>query len=219
MQIHKLRLATNCSLTTLADFYTTLLDNIPVEQTDAQLTLQVGSSLLTFDYVSTALAMRYHFAINIPANQFDAAKEWIADYAPLIQSDSGEDTFHSENWDADMLYFYDPAGNILELVARHTLANTSNAAFNSRSLLSISEMGIASDDVAAQISDIQARTGAALYRWSGNAAFAPVGDEQGLFIVLERGRIWFPDTGVAAESLPVSAVVENNGRTVTLTFF
>lgn len=218
MRIQELKLATTCSLTALADFYAKLLDHAPIEQTDEKLVLQVGSSLLTFNYVQSDVAMRYHFAINIPENQFDLAKEWITSYVPLIQSDSGEDTFYSENWDADILYFYEPAGNILELIARHTLENASDADFSSQSLLNISEIGIASDDVAAQVRDIQTRTGETLYRWSGNPAFTPVGDEHGLFIVVERGRIWFPDTGVAAEHLPVTAVVENDGRATTLTF-
>ena len=218
MRIQELKLATTCSLTTLTDFYAKLLDHVPIEQTGEKLVFQVGDSLLTFNYVQSDTAMRYHFAINIPENQFDLAKEWITSYIPLVHSDSGEDTFYSENWDADILYFYDPAGNILELIARHTLENASDAAFSSQSLLNISEIGIASDDVAAQVRNLQMRTGSTPYHWSGNPSFTPVGDEHGLFIVVECGRIWFPDTGVAAEHLPVTAVVENDGRITTLTF-
>jgi hypothetical protein len=32
--------------------------------------------------------------------------------------------------------------------------------------------------------------------------FTAVGDENGLFIVVEGGRIWFPETGIAPENIP-----------------
>ncbi len=127
--------------------------------------------------------------------------------------------FHSSDWDADNLYFYDPAGNILELIARHTLDNKSNKAFNAQSLLNISEIGIATNDVAKQVEAIQAQINVNPYRWSGELGFAPVGDEHGLFIVVKHGRIWFPDTGVPAEYLPVNVTVEQNGRVKELSFF
>ena len=38
--------------------------------------------------------------------------------------------------------------------------------------------------------------------------FTPVGDEQGLFVVVKRGRMWFPDTGKAAELLPITVTTQ-----------
>jgi len=74
-------------------------------------------------------------------------------------------------------------------------------------VLNISEIGVAAENVAEQVAAIQARTGAPVYRGPGSDTFAQVGDEHGLLIVVQRGRIWFPDTGKPAEHLPITAIV------------
>ena len=200
------------------DFYAHLLDRSPLISTAEWVSFQVGSSRLTFEQAPAVLPGSYHFAFNIPENQFEAAKTWTRRYVTLLTDETGADAFYSENWDAHYLYFYDPAGNIVELIARHTLSNASDAPFSGQSLLNISEIGIAAGDVAAQVAHIQACTGAAPYRWSGNPAFTPVGDEHGLFIVVQQGRIWFPDTGLPAVHLPITVAVENENRSCTLSF-
>lgn len=217
MHILDLRLVTS-ALQQQRDFYAHLLDRPPAAATAEQTTFQVGGSRLSFEQTPSELPGKYHFAFNIPENQFEAAKTWARKYAPLLSDETGADAFYSTNWDAHYLYFYDPAGNIVELIARHTLPNASEAAFSAQSLLSISEIGIAADDVASQVAELQARTGAAPYRWSGNPAFVPVGDEHGLFIVVQRGRIWFPNTGLPAVHLPIRVAVENENRSCTLSF-
>ncbi len=218
MKILELELITNHSLQELADFYTKFLNKPPLEYTDQYLKLQVGTSQLSFKYLKSAQSSRYHFAINIPQNQFEAANLWISRQVSLIADNEGESVFYSENWDATNLYFYDPAGNILELIARHTLDNKSDEVFGAQSLLNISEIGITADDVVKQVNALKTKINANPYRWSGSTEFTPVGDEHGLFIVVKRGRIWFPDTGISAEHLPVTTLVEQNDRTTKLSF-
>jgi hypothetical protein len=46
-----------------------------------------------------------------------------------------------------------------------------------------------------------------VYRSSHSAEFAAMGDGHGLLILVKRGRVWFPETGVAADTYPVSVVV------------
>jgi hypothetical protein len=126
--------------------------------------------------------------------------------------------FYSESWDAHNLYFRDPAGNIVELIARHTLGNADAGPFSGASILGISEIGVAADDVRELVAELIERTGAAEYHGPGSASFSPVGDESGLLIVVARGRIWFPETGVPAEPLPVTVTTERAGRPTTLRF-
>ncbi|NEN44430.1 hypothetical protein G3V71_24050, partial [Escherichia coli] len=101
---------------------------------------------------------------------------------------------------------------------RHTLANASTAPFTGQSLLGLSEIGVAAQDVGAAARDAQASIRASPYRWSGSPEFMPLGDEQGLLIFVHQGRVWYPDTGVEAARLPVTVTVRNEGETVTLSF-
>lgn len=217
MHIRELQLVTSV-LPQQCEFYARLLGAPPATATAERASFQVGASLLTFVQTAKPLPGSYHFAFNIPENQFEAAKTWACGFLDLLTDEAGADSFYSHNWDAHYLYFYDPAGNVVELIARHTLPNASDKAFSGQSLLGVSEIGLAADDVARQVAELQNRTGAAPYRWSGNPVFAPVGDEHGLFIVVQRGRIWFPDTGLPAVHLPITAVVENASRFCTLSF-
>jgi catechol-2,3-dioxygenase len=217
MQLRELHLQT-ADLGALVSFYGTLVGEDAVKLVGHQLEVKIGRSSLTFTRANQPLNGVYHVAINIPKNQFEQAKTWLRERVPFIADNAGEDSFYSENWDAHMVYFYDPAGNIVELIARHTLDNTSDVPFSQASLLSISEIGIAADDVAAQVASLSERTGARPYHWSGSSVFTPVGDAEGLFIVVQHGREWFPDTGQAAEHLPVTVVVHTGKETMRLSF-
>jgi hypothetical protein len=48
-----------------------------------------------------------------------------------------------------------------------------------------------------------------VYDGAGSDTFTAVGDEDGLFIVVKRGRIWYPETGVAADVYPVAVTLAN----------
>jgi catechol-2,3-dioxygenase len=211
MRIHQLSIATD-KLDEQLEFYSQVLGLPVLEQTSASLTLQVGASRLTFEPAKPGARPFYHFAFNIPSNQLGEAKVWAERRVKLIQDRHGADTFRSENWDAHQFYFYDPAGNILELIARHTLNNRSDTPFSPSSLLNLSEIVIVCDDVPATVRRLQGRTGAPLYRTELNDSFVPLGDEHGLFILVRRSRVWFPDTGKAAEPAPFRINFSPNGR-------
>lgn len=208
MKLKNLTLQTH--LDNLLEFYTGVLELVQVGPN----AVQVGSSTLNFEPAEPGTTPFYHFAFNVPQNQLQEAKAWAEVRVPLIPDAKGEVLFHSETWDAHQFYFYDPAGNILELIARHTLPNASNEPFSSHSLLEISEIGIACPNVPAAVARLQMRTGAPLYHTQTNDSFMPLGDEHGLFIVVRQGRIWFPDTGKAAMIAPFEATLES-GETIT----
>jgi catechol 2,3-dioxygenase-like lactoylglutathione lyase family enzyme len=204
MQIRELKLATP-ALNQQYDFYARVFDFPVLEETPDRFTLQVGASQLTFTHTTTPAGIA-HFAFNIPKNQFPTAKQWLQARTPLLKDANGTDAFFSDGWNAHMLYFTDPDGNILELIARHTLPSTSERPFSGQSIMNISEIGVATEDVPAQVAAIEARIGATVYRGPGSDSFTPVGDEEGLFIVVKRRRTWFPDTGIPAEYIPITVV-------------
>lgn len=219
MHIEKLRLKTHQPIAEMAAFYEILLGKPALKQDDKTLELAIGTSNLVFEYDGSGQPFHYHFAINIPHNQFAEAKAWLEAIVPLISNATGQSTFYSRNWQADMLYFYDAAGNILELIARHTLSNISDAPFTPQSLQNISEIGIAVPDVLATIQEIQTQTSLPIYQGDVlSSMFATLGDEQGLLIVVQEGRLWFPDEVVAAQIVPLAVTLRHDNETQTLSF-
>jgi catechol 2,3-dioxygenase-like lactoylglutathione lyase family enzyme len=204
MQIRELQLG-SAALNRQRHFYGQVLGFPILQETPDRLMLQAGASRLIFTHTDAGTGIA-HFAFNIPENQFAAANQWLQERTPLWRNKDGGDEFFFEAWNAHAMYFHDPDGNILELIARHTLPSISNKPFSQKSILNISEIGIVTEDVPAQVAAIKARVGAPVYGGPGSDSFTPVGDEEGLFIVVKRRRMWFGDSGKAAESIPITVV-------------
>jgi catechol 2,3-dioxygenase-like lactoylglutathione lyase family enzyme len=175
--------------------------------------LEVKACKTDLDFVeSPGFDGAYHLAFNIPENQIAAAREWLAPRSPLLKDEHGNDHFHHEGWNADAIYFKDPAGNILEFIARHDLRNAVDGDFDSDQILSVSEIGLPSEDVVGWANELCVRLGVSVFRQEPNENFTPVGDNDGLFILPAKDRIWYPNTGVPARLLPIKVRVEVNGK-------
>jgi catechol-2,3-dioxygenase len=203
MLIDELILRTR-DVTALHDFYMRVLGLTAVQEAGSRLTLQTGRSRLAFQQSDTAWHGYYHFAFDVPENQFAAAKAWLTARVPLIPDKDGQDHFHSDEWNSDSIYFYDPAGNILEFIARHNQANSSDHPFGPASIIAVTEIGLTCADVHATVEWLRSAMGIEVYADGEGEQFAPVGDEAGLLIVVRQGRIWFPDTGKPAVFAPLS---------------
>ncbi|NOT03389.1 MAG: hypothetical protein HOP27_02195 [Anaerolineales bacterium] len=164
-----------------------------------QVLIRAGATELAFTQAGEGQHCQYHFAFNIPENQFEIAKKWLAMRAEILADKDGGTILHSKSWNSDSLYFKDVSGNILELIARYELQNTS-AKFE---ILSISEIGLATDDVPLLVNMLNEKSGLLPYKNESSDTFTAVGDADGLFIVVKQGRIWYPNTGVPAQLLPV----------------
>jgi catechol 2,3-dioxygenase-like lactoylglutathione lyase family enzyme len=193
------------------DFYANILE-LPVTLDSAILEVKAGTTILQFTQAPSEFQGAYHFAFNIPENQYQAAKQWIANRIPLLRDKTGQEDFESKTWMSSSLYFLDAAGNVLEFIARHTLNNTLNGDFDSRYILNISEIGLPSENVIVLANDLCTRLGLSVYKQELNENFTPVGDENGLFILPAKDRIWMPDSGVPAKLLPVKVRGEANGK-------
>ena len=210
MKITKLELLA-VNLPVQREFYTDQLQ-LPVKLTASSLVVQAGGTELVFSQAPADFEGAYHFAFNIPENQFQAAKLWLTGRISLLHDKSGNDEFASQNWHSDSIYFLDAAGNVLEFIARHALQNAVAGDFNSRQILNICEIGLPSEDVIGVANELCTRLGLLVYRQQPNENFTPVGDENGLFILPIKGRIWMPDSGVRAEMLPVRIWGEAGGK-------
>lgn len=199
-----------------AAFYQQLLD-LPVTSTVDAARVRVGTSVLTL-VQGAAAAGSHHLAINVPPSQFPSAKRWLAARVPLLQRDGADEFSLPSPWHSQSVYALGPECLLLELIARHDLADPTDPPtgdqFTSAGLLCISEIGIAVDDVDAAASVLQRQFGLSRFT-SGGPGFAPVGDPHGLLIVVDTDRVWFPtdamvpsdgalvvtlDTGAATES-------------------
>lgn len=210
MHIRRLELQTH-DLPAQQQFYGERLGLPIIAANEQSVELQMGKTRLAFKQAPADWQGVYHFALNIPENLLPAAKRWLTRSAPTLQDSSGADEFNFQSWNAHALYFSDAAGNIVEFIARHDLPNRSEQPhFDARQILVISEIGLATDDVPTMVELLRSRIGVEVYRGSGSETFAAVGDEHGLLIVVQRGREWYPETGKAAELLPVKIWILND---------
>jgi len=167
----------------------------------AQVIIRAGATELVFTQAEKNQHSPYHFAFNMPENQFETAIKWTAMRADLLADESGNTTFDFGNWNSHSLYFKDAAGNILELIARHDLKNASDEF----GILSVSEMGLATENVPALVHLFHEKTGLLPYKDESSETFTAIGDADGLFITVKQGRVWYPNTGIPAQLLPVRA--------------
>jgi len=210
MKITKLELLT-VNLPAQQEFYAKILE-LSTKLTPSGLEIQAGKTELLFTTAAPDFDGAYHFAFNIPENQFRAAKEWISSRARLLRDENGKVEFESESWNSDSVYFKDPAGNVLEFIARRNLKNTVEGYFDSRQILQVSEIGLPSENVVAFANELCTRLNLTVFKQQPNETFTPVGDDNGLLILPIKGRIWIPNSGVPAKLLPVKVKGTAEGK-------
>lgn len=174
-----------------------------------KLSFGVGESLLTFREAEGRPV--YHFAFTVPSNQIHEAERWIADKAEVIKLND-QTIVDFPNWNAKSVYFYDNNGNILELIARFDLDNASALPFNTFSLISISEMALATEDVGALAQRLISEYGLGFFsKQKQKDDFSVIGDDNGLLILSNLDRHWFP-TEVNVEKYWAKILIEVNGE-------
>jgi catechol-2,3-dioxygenase len=108
----------------LASFYLDAL-HMRIEPAAAGgLAVRVGRARLTFSKAAVAsIEPFYHFALLVPGDRFEAALEWLRHKTTLLPDrGTGGDVFHFDNWKARACYCLDPAGNIVEFISHHGVA-------------------------------------------------------------------------------------------------
>jgi catechol 2,3-dioxygenase-like lactoylglutathione lyase family enzyme len=217
MQINRVILQTS-ALKELTAFYKTAM-GLPVDsKNENETSIIIGGTELVFRQVSAADPF-CHFAINIPANKIEEAKGWLSGRVELIwMDDYKSDIADFVNWHAKSVYFFDPAGNIVELIARFDLHNKTDELFSSAQFLSISEMGlvIKEDEFDKSVTNLLQQYQLSYFaKQPPLPRFRAIGDDEGLFIVVQENRNWYP-TDKASGIFPMEIQFENNGEKYTL---
>lgn len=204
-------------LASLKNFYKEVMD-LPVSFSD-QKTLRVlsGNSVLIFEKNEEIKDPFYHIAFDIPSNKFEKAFEWfkprvsflwVYDYKSYIADFT--------NWNARSFYFYDPSGNILEMIARFDLDDKITKDFTGASVCNISELGIvfSAHHFEHEVASFMKKYSLAFFeKQPPSPNFKVAGDDGGLFIMVPEGRDWAPGTGKKSAIFPISVSFETqNGQ-------
>ena len=167
---------------------------------DDRLTIAIGGTVV--ELTSSAGSPFYHFAFLVPGDRFDAALGWARDRVELLPDpETGGPVFDFTNWDAKAVYFHDPAGSIVELIAHRGIGEAgATGLFAPSELLGLSEIGLVCDPP--PLAEALERE-LGLEVWDGTVEsegrLAFVGTKARTLILCRAGRPWLP-TGRPAEA-------------------
>lgn len=208
-----------------AGFYRHLGLEIGRPRSGAGAVVRIGSTELVLVPGAAGVDAFYHLAINVPPGSIGKASAWLADrgvdrIAP--PDGAASEIVRFEAWRADAVYFQDPMGNIVELIARERTEAPDPDGFGPEHLLRISEIGIVTGDgrtpagaptVAETATLLSSRLGLRPFPdpeapVATDATFAALGDDAGLLILAQRGRAWFPTADRHADVFPLRIDVD-----------
>src|SRR6478672_3873900 len=142
VRIDRLRLGAPAALLPeLASLYRSLLTPGPAAPDPSTVSARVGETIL--ELREAAGSPFYHVAFLVPGDRFEAAVAWArAPVELLADAETGEPVFDFTNWDARAVYFHDPAGSIVELIAHRGIGEAGvTGDFAPSELLGVSEIG------------------------------------------------------------------------------
>lgn len=191
MKILELELLSD-NLTETERFYKNVLKLEPYQRDSGErLFYQVGFTRLIFKKSDNVKPV-YHFAIDVPNNRFRDIYEIFKSKVPLLPV-NGNDIADFSNWDAESFYFYDNNGNVVELITRYANHAYSNKPFSAESYISLSEVGLVAIKVPDLADRLKKKFGVPIFhRQPRGKRFTVSGDDEGLFILAESGREWYP---------------------------
>lgn len=209
MKIHEVELLTD-DIQKTNEFYSEKLGLLKIYSDLKTIEFKIGTSHLKF-VRSSNQQPTYHFAFTIPNNKLEEAIHWVSNKVNLIKT--GEDNIIAdfETWKAKSIYFYDNNRNIVELIARIELNNPSNDSFTTSAILSISEIGIVTDDPISFGNDLAMEHGICYFsKGPKREDFVAMGNDNGLFVISKTNRIWYPTTKAGQKHRTKIKVVLND---------
>lgn len=216
MEIASLTLLTN-NLTETKIFYEHTIGFSKIKETETNISFAVGTSQLIFELSDSNHKPNYHFAFNIPSNKINEALEWMLQRTSLISTENNY-VINFENWNAKAIYFYDNNHNILEFISRADLNNDTDEPFSIKTILSINEVGLVTDEPLQTAATLLQKTNINFFKKGPRRTeFVAVGDEHGLFVISNPTRNWYPTQRVA-EKWKVKTIVKTNGNVYELGF-
>jgi len=201
-RILHLDLVTGSSLDELKKFYITTLGLSLIDEQTDNFTFKAGETTIRFTKTNDATPF-YHFAFNIPENKILKAREWqlkrtalSATPTQLVDEKCPRDIRHFQHWNAHSVFFWDPSGNLVEYIARHDLRNRAEGEFTSKDILCASEIAFIVNDADNIADEIKSSFNLNQYK-GGDTNFRAIGDENGLLLIIKKGRVWESHTDIS----------------------
>jgi catechol-2,3-dioxygenase len=195
-------------LAEMAAFYGEVM-GFAVQRSPRRLTVKAGGTLLEFEEAAEGERPVYHVAWAIPENKLALAKAWLAARTPLLVHPDGRNEFHFRSVNRHAVYFADPAGNVLELIARHNLDDGTPGPFTRADILYVNHAGLVVDDLPGAVGQLKSRLGLAL-RAEPTPQFVQIGDEHRHLVLVTRKRLWLPEEKVPAEVFPTEIALHGS---------
>ena len=193
-----LDLQSGAPMSAMKAFYGKTLDLRIMDERPDRFSVEAGETRMTFVNSTDIVDGRppfYHFAFNIPENKILKALEWQKARTPILSIPERNraagyppEVVDYSHWNAHSIFFLDPAGNVVEYIARHDLKNGDTSPFGWPDILYASEIGLIVDDVAATAAMLKSIATIDQYK-GGSDQFMAMGDEYGLLLVMKRGRV------------------------------
>ena len=199
----------SANLDKMSSFYADLGLQIDKSVSD-QISFQVGWTKIRFKLSDNHVP--YHYCFLIPSNKLEQALIWMQNFTSIITNEENSEITYFENWNAHSIYFWDPDGNIVELITRHDLDYTSHDTFNASEILGLNEIGLPTYNITGTQEFLSKSMGTT--SWLGNdKVFGTHGDLEGLLLLPnpEFKKTWYP-TQTPIEIAKVEFKVEANGR-------
>jgi catechol-2,3-dioxygenase len=173
-------------------FYHEILGMGILHADDSSIKVSAGLSALIFKKAINKNPF-YHFAFTIPSNKFEEAHAWVSKRVQLLPVAPDSTIADFKNWNAKAFYFYDNNQNIVEFIARFDLDNNSDNPFDGSSVFSISEIGIVVDNAKTYSEKMLEEYDLNFFsKQPPQGDFVAIGDDHGLFIVVNDKRNWYP---------------------------
>jgi catechol 2,3-dioxygenase-like lactoylglutathione lyase family enzyme len=212
MEIKKIFLETR-KLDEVQKFYRETL-GLPVSVSpQGELVVLAGNSRIFFREHDGNGQPFYHFAFTIPYNKIEEAREWMKEKISLIWiQDYESEIAEFINWEARSIYFFDPSGNIVELIGRKEFCLDTKNGFGPDDILSVSEIGIVypKDEYLNKVEEIMGLMGLEYFsRQKPIPGFSAIGNDEGLLIAVYSDRNWYP-TKVPSCIFPLEIEIKND---------
>lgn len=199
MKIHDVRITTT-DLPGAARFYNETLE-LPVQLDHDRATVHIGDSTLTL-IPGPAYHGAHHIAFTIPAGSLGAAKEWLSQRVTLQTDGQWHDEFDcAPHWQARSIYFTGPDHAVLELIERSILDNHIDHSFGVGDIRSLSEVGFGVSDLLETQRRMHDTLGLLPFG-EPTPGFGPVGDHDGLFILVPSDVTWRPENRIPPPAAP-----------------
>jgi catechol 2,3-dioxygenase-like lactoylglutathione lyase family enzyme len=214
MQFTTLNLFTH-ELEKQKEFYSEVLGFELIDNNRAYFTLQIGATTLKFQNRQKGIVTRYHFAIGIPKGSIEATKSLLENTIFLMLSPkTANEVFSNDNWNSKSIYFYDVAGNIVELIE----SNIDDSPFTEEDvpLLNICEIGVASSSHLSLVEELKHLISIDSYDTNFEET-KYLGTANARFAFQDINTKWQP-TPFELEGQPFSCNIELNGDKITLLF-